>query len=115
MWDSDALTEHLHKPAPQKSKANRVHIQKHALPHNMKMWWKNVIQCLQLQKPQLLLEIVYAIDIQYLQELDFFFKTSLTQMPVKLKTKNITALLCMRLSFYDRSLTQYLQEILPFQ
>lgn len=53
MWDSDALTEHLHKPAPQKSKANRVHIQKHALPHNMKMWWKNVIQCLQLQKPQL--------------------------------------------------------------
>lgn len=53
MWDSDALTDHLHKPAPQKSKANRVHIQKHALPHNMKMWWKNVIQCLQLQKPQL--------------------------------------------------------------
>lgn len=34
MWDSDAHTEHLHRPAPRKSKANRVHIQKHASPHN---------------------------------------------------------------------------------
>lgn len=34
MWDTDAHTEHLHRPAPQKSRAQRVHIQKHASPHN---------------------------------------------------------------------------------
>lgn len=33
-WDTDAYTEHLHRPAPQKSRAQRVHIQKHASPHN---------------------------------------------------------------------------------
>lgn len=27
MWDTDAHTEHLHRPAPQKSRAQRVHIQ----------------------------------------------------------------------------------------
>lgn len=27
LWDTDAHTEHLHRPAPQKSRAQRVHIQ----------------------------------------------------------------------------------------
>lgn len=34
MWDTDAHKEHLHRPAPQKSRAQRVHIQKHASPHD---------------------------------------------------------------------------------
>ena len=27
LWDTDAHTEHVHRPAPQKSRAQRVHIQ----------------------------------------------------------------------------------------
>lgn len=77
---TDALTERLHKPAPHKSIANRVHIRKHALPHNMDMWLKmsSFLIYATTKKPnkkekRLLLEIVSAIDVQYLQELYSFF------------------------------------------
>lgn len=72
--------------------ANRVHIRKHALPHNMEMWLKMsfliyaTTERKNKKEKRLLLEIVSAMDVQYLQELYsffFFLKTSLAQVPDK--------------------------------
>lgn len=46
MWDTDAHTEHFYRPAPRKSIAQRVHIQKHASPHNEQCGYKRGKVCL---------------------------------------------------------------------
>lgn len=114
MWDPDAHTEHLQRPAAQKSKANRVHIQSMHCPMTRKCGWKQILTSATTTKPNCLLpEIDNAINTVF-TGIIIFFKTSLTPMPVKLKKKS-QQLHCWGEVYNDKSLNQCLQQCLPFR